>query len=642
MNKRIASVLLTILLCISLIPCTAFAHSQDLQYEEDLAKDLKALGLFQGVSDTNFALDRAPTRTEAIVMLIRVLGAEGEALKGGRTHPFTDVAPWADDYIAYAFENKLTDGVAPDRFGTGSASAAMYLTFVLRALGYSDQGGADFTWNNPYNLAVRAGILPDTVDTEVFLRADVVQVSYAALGAKLKDSDMTLADKLIDAQVFSRSDYEENIDLSKVGIVSTSDQPPAGVIPVKSEEPASPETPQAPAAPLEVLNAKQVFAKCSDAVFYIEVYDSYGDLSATGSGFFIGASGTAVTNYHVLKGASSALAVTSDGTSYDIEGIYDFSEELDLALIKVGGSGFPVLEMGDPSAVVAGEDIFAIGSPLGYDNTISQGIISNARRTMGSVDYIQFTAAISSGSSGGALINEHGQVIGVTAASDVFGEVAQNVNFAIPVNLIAGLSSETLTDFSSLTVVPEAYILASMDDVELQVGETVTLNIFQSYDYDATLTYYPAEDEIVRKSWGEWSDHYNVTLSLTGTAAGSTSVIIVLTDSSGLEMDACEISVTVTQKAPRPALSFSNPSPSVKVGETAEVLVTQNLDREIIVHYNLPDDACVSCEWGEFIDTFSCPLYITGVSKGRSWVQIVLYDENEKMLTTKNIYVTVE
>ena len=99
---------------------------------------------------------------------------------------------------------------------------------------------------------------------------------------------------------------------------------------------------------------------------------------------------------------------------------------------------------------------------------------------------------------------------------------------------------------------------------------------------------------------------------------------------------------TVTQKAPRPALSFSNPSPSVKVGETAEVLVTQNLDREIIVHYNLPDDACVSCEWGEFIDTFSCPLYSTGVSKGRSWVQIVLYDENEKMLTTKNIYVTVE
>ena len=71
-------------------------------------------------------------------------------------------------------------------------------------------------------------------------------------------------------------------------------------------------------------------------------------------------------------------------------------------------------------------------------------------------------------------------------------------------------------------------------------------------------------------------------------------------------------------------------------------LVGTHLDREIIVHYNLPDDACVSCEWGEFIDTFSCPLYITGVSKGRSWVQIVLYDENEKMLTTKNIYVTVE
>ncbi len=631
MLKKTISLLAVIALCLGLFPCAVFAHSADLASEEQLARDLKALGLFQGVSDTDFALNRAPTRTEALVMLIRVLGAEGEALKGGRSHPFTDVAPWADDYIAYAYENKLTDGVASDRFGTGSASAAMYLTFVLRALGYSDEKGEDFTWSNPYSLAVKSGILPDNVDTENFLRADVVLVSYAALGARLKDSEMTLADKLIEAQVFSREDYEASIDLAKVGIVSTGAQPAA----------AEPE-PQ-PDEPLAALSAKEIFAKCSDAVFYIEMYDSWGDVISTGSGFFIGTNGTAVTNYHVIDGASSAQVMLTDGSVYEVEGVYDYSEELDIALIKVSGSGFPVLAMGDPSSIVAGEDIFAIGSPLGYDNTISQGIISNVKRTMGEVDFIQFTAAISSGSSGGALINEFGQVIGITSGSSIFGEVAQNVNFAIPVTLINGLSAETLTDFSSLIVVPEAYLEPSRTEISMQVGESVHLNVYQSYDYEATITYYPYEDEILKKSWGSWSDHYNVGFDITALAAGTTEILLVLTDGNDIEMDSCVITVTVTQQAPRPTLSFSDPSPAVKVGETVTVTVTQSLDDSIVVTYILPDDACVECEWGEFTDVFSCPLYITGVSKGRSWIQILLYDEaEENILTTRNIYVTVE
>ncbi|MBR0140032.1 MAG: trypsin-like peptidase domain-containing protein [Firmicutes bacterium] len=629
MKKRFFAILLCLALMLSAFPAAAFAHSEDLASEEELARDLKALGLFQGVSDTNFALGRAPTRTEALVMLIRVLGAEGEALKGGRTHPFTDVAEWADDYVAYAFEEGLTEGVAPDRFGKSDASAAMYLTFVLRALGYSDENNADFTWSNPYGLAVKTGILPDSVDTENFLRADVVLVSYAALGARLKDSDKTLADKLIEAEVFTREDYEANIDLAKVGIVSTPEQPAAAA--------ADPEEPLTP------LKAKEIYARCAGAVFYIEMYDSFGDVLSTGSGFFIGTNGTAVTNYHVIEGASSASVMLSDGSSYDVEGIYDFSEDLDIALIKVNGSGFPVLTPGDPSKIVTGDEIFAIGSPLGFDSTISEGIISNVKRTMGEVDFIQFTAAISSGSSGGALIDEYGRVIGITSGSSIYGEVAQNVNFAIPISLVRELSADTLTDFSSLIVVPEAYLEVSKTEISLQEGETYYLQVYQSYDYDAWITYYPADDDVVKKSWGSWSSHYDISLVLTGLSEGTAEVLLVLTDDSGIEMDRKTVTVTVTKKVDRAELKFSNPSPSVKQGSTVTVTVTQNLDRDITVNYNLPEGSCVSCEWGEFTDAYSCPLHITGLSKGRSWIQVVLCDAyTGEVLTAKNMYVTVE
>ncbi len=139
--KKLIAAILCVVMVISLLPMSAFAASGTLVREEELAKDLKALGIFKGVSETDFALDRAPTRTEALVMLIRVLGRESDALSKGGRHPFLDVPQWADKYVGYAYENNLTNGVSATKFGSNSiASASMYLTFVLRALGYSDKG----------------------------------------------------------------------------------------------------------------------------------------------------------------------------------------------------------------------------------------------------------------------------------------------------------------------------------------------------------------------------------------------------------------------------------------------------------------------------------------------------------------------
>ena len=185
---------------------TVPAGARDVSDAETKARALKALGLFRGVSDTDFDLEREPTRAEALIILIRVLGKEKDAAAGGRSHPFTDVPAWANDYVAYAYETGLTKGVSATEFGTGNASGAMVLTFMLRALGYSDANG-DFRWNDPFPLAKQAGILPDGVDTAHFWRADAVLVSYAALNAVVKGAGITLGQKLFVAGVFTADAY---------------------------------------------------------------------------------------------------------------------------------------------------------------------------------------------------------------------------------------------------------------------------------------------------------------------------------------------------------------------------------------------------------------------------------------------------
>ncbi|MEA4993308.1 MAG: hypothetical protein VB060_05645 [Oscillibacter sp.] len=178
------------------------------------AAALKQLGLLQGVSATedNFELDRAPTRVEALVMLIRALGKDTEAISVGGTHPFTDVPAWADKYIGYAYEKGYTKGSSATMLGTGAANSDMYLTFMLRALGYSDTAG-DFSWDAPDALAKAVGILPDEVDTENFLRADVALISWAALEADLKGGSQRMAKKLMADGVFTGDEYGKAIDL---------------------------------------------------------------------------------------------------------------------------------------------------------------------------------------------------------------------------------------------------------------------------------------------------------------------------------------------------------------------------------------------------------------------------------------------
>ena len=173
-------------------------------------------------------------------------------------------------------------------------------------------------------------------------------------------------------------------------------------------------------------NSEELFAEISPAMVEITVYDEHGESFALGSGFFIDDQGTLVTNYHVIEGACSADAALYDGTVYEIPVIQGYDSALDIAVLKTNAEETAFLPLSD-AGVRTGETIYALGSSQGLTGTFSSGIVSTASRESDGVNYIQITAPISSGNSGGPLVNVHGQAVGINT---MILTVGQNLNFA--------------------------------------------------------------------------------------------------------------------------------------------------------------------------------------------------------------------
>ncbi len=171
-------------------------------------------------------------------------------------------------------------------------------------------------------------------------------------------------------------------------------------------------------------------AAASESVVMLTCYDRNGDPYATGSGFAIFEDGVIVTNYHVIsEEVYRVKAETESGRSFECQTVLAWDEERDIAILKADRkTELALLMPGDSENLKKGEKVVAIGSPLGLINSVSTGVFS------GYIDdkvgkMLQFTAAISHGSSGGALFNDAGEVIGITFASLTAG---QSLNLAVP------------------------------------------------------------------------------------------------------------------------------------------------------------------------------------------------------------------
>jgi serine protease Do len=156
-----------------------------------------------------------------------------------------------------------------------------------------------------------------------------------------------------------------------------------------------------------------------------------------GSGVIVSADGLILTNSHVVKDADEIKVNLSDKRSFTAK-VIGADQESDIALIKIDATGLPIAELGDSNKIRVGEIVFAIGNPLGFNRTVTSGIISATGRTnVGIIDYedfIQTDAAINPGNSGGPLVNIEGKVIGINTAIASRSGGYQGIGFAIPSN----------------------------------------------------------------------------------------------------------------------------------------------------------------------------------------------------------------
>jgi len=169
---------------------------------------------------------------------------------------------------------------------------------------------------------------------------------------------------------------------------------------------------------------------------------------ALGSGFLVSPEGVIVTNYHVIAEGNVAIVKFPDGTALPVDGVLAADKVRDLAVIKIHGKSFRTLVLGNSDQVRVGEEVVAIGNPLGLELTVSNGILSGVRTVeKEGGKFLQVTAPISHGSSGGPLFNMHGEVVGINTMSYEGGE---NLNFAIPVNDAKILLSNQSTKLQNL------------------------------------------------------------------------------------------------------------------------------------------------------------------------------------------------
>ncbi len=177
----------------------------------------------------------------------------------------------------------------------------------------------------------------------------------------------------------------------------------------------------------------ETLAGFSTSVVMIDVLDDFGEVQSSGSGVVLAAGGIIMTNFHVVgRGNRYAVHLENSDAVFETDQLLKYHPDFDLALLRLSGCNVPPIPLYQGAALVRGQSVFAIGSPLGLFNSVSDGIISGFRE-IEHKKMIQFTAPTSAGSSGGALLDRYGNLIGIVTSG--FRD-AQNINLAVSYEVI--------------------------------------------------------------------------------------------------------------------------------------------------------------------------------------------------------------
>lgn len=253
-------------------------------------------------------------------------------------------------------------------------------------------------------------------------------------------------------------------------------------------------------------SCKSTFKEIIDsekASFIIFTYDEYGCPNGSGSGFFIEKSGIGLTNYHVLEGSVKAIIITTDNLKYEIEQIIYTNPKMDIVKFKINNknnNSFSYLKIAD-KLPVKGDKIFCISNPLGFENSLTDGIVSAYRKDLKHGKIIQFTAPISPGSSGGALMNEEGEVIAIASFNKRYG---QNLNFGVCIsNEILELDNKKSDIKNQIIEKNENFLILN---IKADNDPFTILNAIEYSDSGTTcfFTYTRLNISQIEENWGFW------------------------------------------------------------------------------------------------------------------------------------------
>ena len=236
-------------------------------------------------------------------------------------------------------------------------------------------------------------------------------------------------------------------------------------------------TPGQPASSSDLLTPQQVYSKNVKAVVAVSsegvttnIYGQVSKTASTGSGFIISEDGYVVTNYHVIEGGSQFSVITYDEQEHKAT-VVGYDKTNDVAVLKLEGTGFHYVTIGNSDELMVGDQVMAIGNPLGeLTSTLTVGYVSAKDRmvsTDGSaINMLQTDAAINSGNSGGPLFNAKGEVIGINTAkysgTSSSGATIEGIGFAIPMADVVGI----IEDLQNKGYVTSAYLGVMVKEVD--------------------------------------------------------------------------------------------------------------------------------------------------------------------------------
>lgn len=197
-------------------------------------------------------------------------------------------------------------------------------------------------------------------------------------------------------------------------------------------------------------SARKIAESTFPSVVLLIMEDANRQPVSLGSGFFV-SNNVVATAFHLIENTAGGYAkIVGQNIKYEIAGIVGIDQKRDLALLSLKNANQPFLSLGNSRQVAVGDEVFAVGNPQGLEGTFSQGIVSGIR-SVDSDTLIQITASLSPGSSGGAVLNAEGKVIGIAVATFQGG---QNLNFAIPVQYLASLllNQQPISPLSELMI----------------------------------------------------------------------------------------------------------------------------------------------------------------------------------------------